>query len=53
MVERVDAGPYASLPRASGSPSQSEMMVTLAAAVTERVRLVFNVLVLPLHSAPS
>jgi alkanesulfonate monooxygenase SsuD/methylene tetrahydromethanopterin reductase-like flavin-dependent oxidoreductase (luciferase family) len=51
---RVDAGPYASL--AAGERitfPNPEMMVTLAAAaaVTVRVRLVFNVLVLPLHSA--
>jgi alkanesulfonate monooxygenase SsuD/methylene tetrahydromethanopterin reductase-like flavin-dependent oxidoreductase (luciferase family) len=50
---RVDAGPYASL--AVGERitfPNPEMMVTLAAAaaVTERVRLVFNVLVLPMHS---
>jgi len=51
---RVDAGPYASL--AAGERitfPNPEMMVTLAAAaaVTERVRLAFNVLVLPMHSA--
>jgi alkanesulfonate monooxygenase SsuD/methylene tetrahydromethanopterin reductase-like flavin-dependent oxidoreductase (luciferase family) len=51
---RVDAGPYASL--AAGeriSFPNPEMMVTLAAAaaVTERVQLTFNVLVLPMHSA--
>jgi len=51
---RVDAGPYASL--AAGERitfPNPEMMVTLsaAAAVTERVRLTFNVLVLPMHSA--
>ncbi len=51
---RVDAGPYASL--AAGERinfPNPDMMVTLAAAaaVTERVRLTFNVLVLPMHSA--
>ena len=51
---RVDQGPYASL--AAGERitfPNPEMMVTLAAAaaVTERVRLAFNVLVLPMHSA--
>jgi alkanesulfonate monooxygenase SsuD/methylene tetrahydromethanopterin reductase-like flavin-dependent oxidoreductase (luciferase family) len=50
---RVDAGPFASL--AAGERitfPNPEVMVTLsaAAAVTERVRLVFNVLVLPMHS---
>jgi alkanesulfonate monooxygenase SsuD/methylene tetrahydromethanopterin reductase-like flavin-dependent oxidoreductase (luciferase family) len=50
---RVDAGPYASL--AAGERitfPNPEVMVTLAAAaaVTERVRLAFNVLVLPMHS---
>jgi alkanesulfonate monooxygenase SsuD/methylene tetrahydromethanopterin reductase-like flavin-dependent oxidoreductase (luciferase family) len=51
---RVDEGPYASL--AAGERitfPNPEMMVTLAAAaaVTERVQLTFNVLVLPMHSA--
>ena len=51
---RVDAGPYSSL--AAGERitfPNPEVMVTLAAAaaVTERVRLTFNVLVLPMHSA--
>ena len=51
---RVDQGPYASL--AAGERitfPNPEVMVTLAAAaaVTERVRVVFNVLVLPMHSA--
>jgi alkanesulfonate monooxygenase SsuD/methylene tetrahydromethanopterin reductase-like flavin-dependent oxidoreductase (luciferase family) len=51
---RIDAGPYASL--AAGERitfPNPEIMVALsaAAAVTERVRLVFSVLVLPLHSA--
>jgi alkanesulfonate monooxygenase SsuD/methylene tetrahydromethanopterin reductase-like flavin-dependent oxidoreductase (luciferase family) len=51
---RVDAGPYASL--AAGERiafPNPEMMVTLsaAAAVTQRVRITFNVLVLPMHSA--
>jgi alkanesulfonate monooxygenase SsuD/methylene tetrahydromethanopterin reductase-like flavin-dependent oxidoreductase (luciferase family) len=50
---RVDAGPYSSL--AAGERitfPNPELMVTLAAAaaVTERVRLAFNVLVLPMHS---
>lgn len=51
---RIDAGPYASL--AAGERitfPNPEIMVTLAAAaaVTERVRLFFNALVLPMHSA--
>jgi alkanesulfonate monooxygenase SsuD/methylene tetrahydromethanopterin reductase-like flavin-dependent oxidoreductase (luciferase family) len=51
---RIDAGPYASL--AAGERitfPNPEILVALstAAAVTERVRLVFSVLVLPLHSA--
>jgi alkanesulfonate monooxygenase SsuD/methylene tetrahydromethanopterin reductase-like flavin-dependent oxidoreductase (luciferase family) len=51
---RVDAGPYSCL--AAGERitfPNPEVMVTLAAAaaVTERVRLAFNVLVLPMHSA--
>jgi alkanesulfonate monooxygenase SsuD/methylene tetrahydromethanopterin reductase-like flavin-dependent oxidoreductase (luciferase family) len=51
---RVDEGPYASL--AAGERitfPNPEVMVTLsaAAAVTERVRVTFNVLVLPMHSA--
>jgi alkanesulfonate monooxygenase SsuD/methylene tetrahydromethanopterin reductase-like flavin-dependent oxidoreductase (luciferase family) len=51
---RIDAGPYASL--AAGERitfPNPEIVVALstAAAVTERVRLVFSVLVLPLHSA--
>jgi alkanesulfonate monooxygenase SsuD/methylene tetrahydromethanopterin reductase-like flavin-dependent oxidoreductase (luciferase family) len=50
---RIDRGPFSSL--AAGEritfPNQ-ELMVTMAAAaaVTERVRLVFTVVVLPLHS---
>lgn len=52
---RVDAGPYASL--AAGERitfPNPEILVTLsaAAAVTERVKLVFDVLVLPMHPAP-
>ena len=51
---RIDAGPYASL--AAGERitfPNPEIMVTLsaAAAVTQRVRIFFNVLVLPMHSA--
>jgi len=51
---RIDAGPYSSL--AAGERitfPNPEILVALAAAaaVTERVRLVFSVLVLPLHSA--
>jgi len=51
---RIDAGPYSSL--ASGERitfPNPEVMVTLAAAaaITERVRIFFNVLVLPMHSA--
>jgi alkanesulfonate monooxygenase SsuD/methylene tetrahydromethanopterin reductase-like flavin-dependent oxidoreductase (luciferase family) len=51
---RIDAGPFASL--AAGERitfPNPEIMVALsaAAAFTERVRLVFSVLVLPLHSA--
>ena len=51
---RIDAGPYASL--ASGERitfPNPEIMVTLsaAAAVTERVMIVFSVLVLPMHNA--
>ncbi|MEW6271243.1 MAG: LLM class flavin-dependent oxidoreductase [Thermodesulfobacteriota bacterium] len=51
-MRRIDRGPYSSI--AAGErlafPNQ-EMMVTLsaAAAVTERVRIVFTVVVLPLH----
>jgi alkanesulfonate monooxygenase SsuD/methylene tetrahydromethanopterin reductase-like flavin-dependent oxidoreductase (luciferase family) len=50
---RIDAGPFSSL--ACGErityPNQ-EIMVTMAAAaaVTERVRLVFTVVILPMHS---
>jgi alkanesulfonate monooxygenase SsuD/methylene tetrahydromethanopterin reductase-like flavin-dependent oxidoreductase (luciferase family) len=52
-ARRIDAGPFSSL--ACGEritfPNQ-EIMVTMAAAaaVTERVRLTFTVLVLPLHA---
>jgi alkanesulfonate monooxygenase SsuD/methylene tetrahydromethanopterin reductase-like flavin-dependent oxidoreductase (luciferase family) len=51
---RIDAGPYASL--AAGERitfPNPEIMVTLsaAAAVTERARITFSVLVLPMHSA--
>jgi alkanesulfonate monooxygenase SsuD/methylene tetrahydromethanopterin reductase-like flavin-dependent oxidoreductase (luciferase family) len=51
---RIDAGPFSSL--AAGERitfPNPELMVTLAgaAAVTERVRLVLTVLVLPMHSA--
>jgi len=52
-MRRIDQGPYSSL--AAGEriafPNQ-EMMVTMAAAaaVTERVRLAFTVVVLPLHA---
>jgi alkanesulfonate monooxygenase SsuD/methylene tetrahydromethanopterin reductase-like flavin-dependent oxidoreductase (luciferase family) len=50
--KRIDAGPYSSL--AAGERitfPNPEIMVTLsaAAAVTERVRIVFGVLVLPMH----
>ena len=50
---RIDAGPFASL--AAGERitfPNPELMVTLsvAAAVTERVKLLFGVLVPPLHS---
>ncbi len=53
-ARRIDRGPFSSL--AAGEritfPNQ-EMMVTMAAAaaVTERVRLAFTVVVLPMHSA--
>jgi alkanesulfonate monooxygenase SsuD/methylene tetrahydromethanopterin reductase-like flavin-dependent oxidoreductase (luciferase family) len=52
-ARRVDAGPYASL--AAGERitfPNPEVMVTMAAAaaVTERVRLAFTVIVLPMHS---
>jgi alkanesulfonate monooxygenase SsuD/methylene tetrahydromethanopterin reductase-like flavin-dependent oxidoreductase (luciferase family) len=51
---RIDAGPYSSL--AAGERitfPNPEIMVTLsaAAAVTERVGIVFSVLVLPMHNA--
>ncbi len=51
---RIDAGPYSSL--AAGERitfPNPEITVTLsaAAAVTRRVRILFNVLVLPMHSA--
>ncbi len=51
---RIDAGPYSSL--AAGERitfPNPEIMVTLAtaAAVTERVRINFSVLVLPMHNA--
>lgn len=51
---RIDAGPYSSL--AAGERitfPNPEIMVTLAtaAAVTERVRITFSVLVLPMHNA--
>jgi alkanesulfonate monooxygenase SsuD/methylene tetrahydromethanopterin reductase-like flavin-dependent oxidoreductase (luciferase family) len=51
---RIDAGPFASL--AAGERitfPNPEIMVTLAAAaaVTERVRITFSVLVLPMHNA--
>ncbi len=51
---RIDAGPYETL--ASGERiafPNPEMLVTLsaAAAVTERVKIVFDVLVLPMHPA--
>lgn len=51
---RIDAGPYSSL--AAGERMffpNPEMMVTMsaAAAITERVRLQFSVVVLPMHSA--
>ena len=51
---RIDAGPFSSL--AAGERitfPNPELMVTMAAAaaVTERVRLVLTVLVLPMHSA--
>lgn len=53
-ARRIDAGPWATL--AAGERitfPNPEVMVTLsaAAAVTERVRLAFTVIVLPLHSA--
>ena len=52
-VRRIDAGPYSSL--AAGERitfPNPEVMVTMsaAAAVTERVRLAFTVIVLPMHS---
>ena len=52
--QRIDAGPYASL--AAGERitfPNPEIMVTLsaAAALTQRVRIFFNVLVLPMHNA--
>ncbi|MBI4518733.1 MAG: LLM class flavin-dependent oxidoreductase [Deltaproteobacteria bacterium] len=52
-ARRIDAGPYASL--AAGERinfPNPEVMVTMAAAaaVTERVRLAFTVIVLPMHS---
>lgn len=51
---RIDAGPFSSL--AAGERitfPNPEIMVTLsaAAAVTERVRIAFSVLVLPMHNA--
>lgn len=53
-ARRIDAGPFSSL--AAGERitfPNPEMMVTMAAAaaITERVRLVLTVLVLPMHSA--
>ncbi len=53
-ARRIDAGPYASL--AAGERitfPNPEVLVTLAtaAAVTERVRIVFDVMVLPMHPA--
>ena len=53
-ARRIDAGPYSSL--AVGERiafPNPEVMVTMAAAaaVTERVRLAFTVIVLPMHSA--
>jgi alkanesulfonate monooxygenase SsuD/methylene tetrahydromethanopterin reductase-like flavin-dependent oxidoreductase (luciferase family) len=53
-ARRIDAGPFSSL--AAGERitfPNPELMVTMAAAaaVTERVRLVLTVLVLPMHSA--
>ena len=52
-ARRIDAGPYASLAAGEriGFPNP-EVLVTLsaAAAVTERVRIVFDVLGLPLHA---
>lgn len=52
-ARRIDRGPFASL--AAGeriSFPNPEILVTLsaAAAVTERVRILFNVLVLPMHA---
>jgi len=52
--QRIDAGPFRSL--AAGERitfPNPEIMVTLsaAAAVTERVRITFSVLVLPMHNA--
>ncbi len=53
-ARRIDAGPFSTL--AAGERitfPNPEVMVTLsaAAAVTERVRIAFTVIVLPLHSA--
>jgi alkanesulfonate monooxygenase SsuD/methylene tetrahydromethanopterin reductase-like flavin-dependent oxidoreductase (luciferase family) len=53
-MRRIDSGPYSSL--AAGEriayPNQ-ELMVTMAAAaaITERVRLVTTIVILPMHSA--
>jgi len=54
-ARRIDAGPFTSL--AAGERitfPNPEVLVTLstAAAVTERVKIVFDVLVLPMHPAP-
>ncbi|UCE87978.1 MAG: LLM class flavin-dependent oxidoreductase [Deltaproteobacteria bacterium] len=53
-ARRIDAGPFSSLCAGERIAFPNpEVMVTLAAAaaVTERVRLAFSVLVLPMHSA--
>jgi alkanesulfonate monooxygenase SsuD/methylene tetrahydromethanopterin reductase-like flavin-dependent oxidoreductase (luciferase family) len=51
---RIDAGPYASLAageRITFPNPEITVLLSAAAVATERVKLVFGVLVLPLHSA--
>ncbi len=51
---RIDAGPYSSLAageRITFPNPEITVALSAAAAVTERVRIFFNVLVLPLHNA--
>ena len=51
-ARRLDAGPFSSLPAGERITFPNpDILVTLSAcaAVTERVRLVFSILVLPMH----